>query len=550
MPRSEGLMDLRAPEHMTSRKLVAASVLTVLGLIAIVVGSAWVRAPGFTQGGFASHDVAGILYNAMVLAGGGLPYVDTLELKAPGSFYLAKWFAGPEARDIARLQIAANLWALLALVGVAGLAWRLWGKLGALTSAGLYALHDAHLDSMDANYVTWANLPQIASFWLGVEALRARSDRWRPTLWMLAGALAGFAALCKRPDGIVLLPLLLMATLGRGHATPAGPRQGVRERWSARAIEPGWVLLGFGLAHLPIVAQYLAAGEFGALFDGYFLSRWGLRYLGAREVALGASAWDGALALAHFLGLALVLAAFAGAHTLARGVAAWRRGVILEDRERQRLRELGFVCAWLLATLVAASLGFRFYKGYFLAVAAPLCLLAAAPCGLLGRRCAAHWAPRSLVLALCSVLVFRELLMLEQVRDDRARAHDIGGRRIAKHLLANTEPDDRIWMWGWHLWDVYPLTGRMSGSRIYKSLGILSQPNDDTWRRRAKPLHFVESEFSQQLLVELDASRPAYVVLGSTVPHREFDELHAFLRAHYRRDRRLRIGRVQLWRRR
>jgi hypothetical protein len=361
---------------------------------------------------------------------------------------------------------------------------------------------------------------------------------------MLAGAFAGFAALCKQPNGIVLVPLLLMAGLGRVDPRSRAPSV------LARAVDPGWVLLGFCLAHLPIVAQYLAAGEFASLFNGYFMSRWALRYLSAREAGLGASAWDGALALAHFLGLALVLAAFSSSSALGRWVAAWRRGEVLDVGEVQRLRELGFVCAWVVATLVAASLGFRFYKGYFLAVAAPLCLLAGAPCGLLGRRCAAHWAPRSLGLALCSVLAFRAGLMLDHVRQDRAQAHDLGGRRIAKHLLANTQPDDRIWMWGWHLWDVYPLTGRMSGSRIYKSLGILSQPNDDTWRRPAAPLRFVESEYSRQLIAELDASRPAYVVLGSTVPHREFNQLHEFLRAHYRRDRRVRIGRVQLWKRR
>ncbi|HLT39766.1 MAG TPA: hypothetical protein VK034_25965, partial [Enhygromyxa sp.] len=127
-------------------------------------------------------------------------------------------------------------------------------------------------------------------------------------------------------------------------------------------------------------------------------------------------------------------------------------------------------------------------------------------------------------------------------------SHDAGARRIAAHLVANTGPDDTIWVWGWHLWDVYPLSNRMSGSRIYKSLGILSQPNDDTWRRPATPLRFVDSEYAAMLLADLDAKRPAYVVLGSTVPHREFTELHAFLRAHYRREYRLRIGKVQFWR--
>jgi hypothetical protein len=498
--------------------------ITILALIVIAAVSACVRAPGFTQGGFASHDVAGILYNAMVLERGGLPYVDTLELKAPGSFYLARAFAGPEGRDIGRFQIAANLWALASLLGVAGLAWRLWGRLGAVAAAGLYALHDAHLDSMDANYVTWANLPQILGFWLAIEAVQARSSR-RPTLWLLAGAMAGFAALCKQPSGVVLVPIVLMAA-----CEPAGAG-----RW-ARLVAPAWVLGGFVLAHAPIAAQYLAAGELAALLEGYMLNPWGLRYLGAgaRRAGVVESLGEGVLATAHFLGLALVLACF----TL---------GVAMADRGSNG-RKLAYVGAWLLATLAAASLGFRFYKGYFVAVAAPMCLLAAAPIGLLGIRCRAHPIARALALMLLAVLGVRQVEILAQTRHDRAQPHDLGGRRIAEHVVANTEADDTIWVWGWHLWDVYPLANRMSGSRIYKSLGILSQPNDDTWRRPASPLRFVDSKYADMLLADLEANRPAYIVLGSTVPHREFEGLHEFLRANYRRDHRVRIGRVQFWR--
>jgi hypothetical protein len=501
--------------------------ITIVVLLAIVAGSAWLREPGFRQGGFASHDVAGILYNAMVLDRGGLPYVDTLELKAPGSFYLARWFAGPEARDIARFQIAANLWALATLLGVAGLGYRLWGRLGAIAAAGLYALHDANLDTMDANYVTWANLPQVLGFWLAVEAARARSSRWRPTLWLCAGAAAGLATLCKQPNGVILLTVLAMA------AWPS--EQPEDKRRFARAIAPAYVVAGFGLAHAPIVLQYLAAGELGTLIDGYFLSRWGLRYLGARDVGLFDSLLDGGLATAHFVGLPLLLASF----TL---------GVAITSRGGAERRAIAWLAIWLASTLFAASLGFRFYKGYFLATAAPFCLLAAAPIGLLGARCRAHWAARALGLSLAALLVGRQALVLEQVRRDRAQSHDHNGRRIAAHIVANTEPDDTIWVWGWHLWDVYPLSNRMAGSRIYKSLGILSQPNDDTWRRPATPLRFVDSEYADMLLADLDANRPAYIVLGSTVPHREFTELQRFLRAHYRRDYRLRIKSVQFWR--
>lgn len=517
------------------------TVLTVIGLLAIVALSAWLRVPGFTQGGFASHDVGGILYNAMVIEHGGLAYVDTLELKAPGSFYLATWFAGPGGRDIARFQIAANLWALLGLIGVAGLGWRMWGRLGALAGAGLYALHDANLDSMDANYVTWANLPQIVAFWLGIEALRSSSARLRPTLWILAGALAGFAALCKQQNGVVLVVVLGMAWLAGRDAPIAS--------WRARATAPSLVLAGFLLAHLPIAGRYVAAGQLDALIHGYVLNRWGLRYVVARDVGLLDAVREGGLATAHFLGLALTLAAFAAFVALGQQLAARRAGLALDEHEREQLRLVALVSAWVLATLVSASLGFRFYKGYFLAVAAPMCLLAAAPIGLLGRRCKMHVATRAIVLLLATVLVGRSMMLLDQTRRDRGQPHDEGARRIAAHIVAHSDEHDRIWVWGWHLWDTYALTGRMAGTRIYKSLGILSQPNDDTWRRPATPQRYIESEYSQQLLTELDASRPAFIVLGSTVPHRDFDELHDFLRRHYRRDHAVRIGRVQIWRR-
>lgn len=512
---------------------------TVVVLVAIAAAAVALRWPGFTQGGFASHDVAGILYNAMVLDSGGLPYVDTLELKAPGTFYLAKWLAGPHGRDIGRFQIWANAWGVASVLAVAGLAWRLWGRLGGIAAAGLYALHDAHLDSMDANYVTWANLPQILGFWLGVEAARARG-RWRIGLWISAGAAAGLAALCKRPDGVVLPVLLAMAAAGPWLGGPAdSPVGGSRARQSAG--EAASVVGGFVLAHVPISIAYLSKGQFRALIDGYVLNRWGLNYLGAREASLLESAREGAFATAHFVGLPLCLAAFALSVTL----VAWGRGRAGDERVA-----IAWTAAWALGCLVAASLGFRFYKGYFLAVAAPLCVLAAAPVGLLGSACRLHWAPRTLLLAASLVLVGRQLVSLEKVRLGRARPHDLGGQRIAAHIGPRLEPQDTIWVWGWHLWDVYPMTGHASGSRIYKSLGILTQPNDDSWRRPAAPLKFVESEYSRMLIADLERSRPKYIVLGSTVPRGEFEALQSFLRTHYRRDRAApRIGRVQFWKR-
>ena len=47
-------------ERQIDRKALAA-------LLMLLVVEAAIRAPAFTQGGFVSHDVGGILYSAMVL---------------------------------------------------------------------------------------------------------------------------------------------------------------------------------------------------------------------------------------------------------------------------------------------------------------------------------------------------------------------------------------------------------------------------------------------------------------------------------------------------
>jgi hypothetical protein len=491
--------------------------LAFAAVAAVVLASVWLRWPGFVEGGFASHDVAGILYNAMVLDHGGLPYVDTIEIKAPGTFYLAELLAGPQARDIARFQIWANLWAVGGLATVAAIAWRTWGRAAAVSSAVLYGLHDANLDSMDANYVTWANLPQIVAVGAGLEALR-RTGRGATAGWLVAGACCGLAALFKRPDGIVFLVVLAMA---------AWPREDRRVRWQ----EAGLVSLGAVLSQLPIALHYVSHGELGALVDGYLLNRWGLRYVA--EKSQDSFFVEAALASVFFVGLLLVASAF----SIGRAVAG--------DGWRGPTR---WLTVWAVATLVAAFVGGRFYKGYFLATTAPLALLAAAPFGLFGARPIRPRWLRPLALVLITPLAVRCAFGLRHMRADRARAHDRGGRTIADHVVANTQTDDRIWVWGWHLWDVYPLADRMSGSRIYKSLGLLTPPNDDSWRRGASPLRFVDGEYARMLIEDLERSRPRYVVLGSTVPHRDFTALRELLRRDYRRDRRVRLGRVQFWR--
>lgn len=492
-------------------------VLARLAIAAAIVFSIWLRWPGFTQGGFASHDVGGILYNAMVLRDGELPYVADVELKAPGAYYLA-WALAPGATDIARLQIWANLWAIAALGATIVLGSIAFGIAGAARVAWLAALCDAHLDSMDANYVTWAQLPLVCAFAWAVAAGRCRG-RVRSVGFAVAGALAGAAMMIKQPSGVVAIALLV--AIGLDDA-PIGRR--VRD-----AIALG---LGALAIHVPLALHYAAAGELSTLVRSYPINAWGLDYVVAGGQT-GAWAWpiEGTLATAYFLALPLGLVAFA-------------------PRPRTRQPVAILLWAWLLAAIAAAWIGARFYKGYFVPAAPAACLLAAAPWGWLagapGRNPTLRWSLAPLV----GLALARQLVLDLAMRTDRARAHDDGARTVAAYLRPHLAPGDRIWVWGWHLWDLYALVDARSATRIYKTFGLVTGPNDDTWRRGATPLHVIDGAATRMVIDDLERTPAAYIVLGSTAPHREFAELRALLDRDYVRDRGLRLGKLELWRHR
>ncbi len=538
-------------------RLRRAELVIALALVLIAALSVALRWPGFTRGGFVSHDVGAMLHSAMLIHAGGAPYVDTVELKAPGTFFLATWLAGPVGRDIAQLQVWANAWAVASLLGVGAIAWRVLGGRAAVIAACLYGLHDAFLDSMDGNYVTWAQLPMVLSVLAAVGAAHLpRAARSRAPLWLLAGLLAGLAALCKRPAGLVYGFVLLRALLDPFAGAARDEERGSSGRLRARIRIGGielhlgpalWTVAGLALSMLPIALFYLRRGQLDAFISGFFFNKIGLEYLSRRsDVGALHKLREGALATTHFLGLPLLL-------------SAWTLGRPRGEGADPRALEARWLWLWFVITLAAASLGGRFYKGYFLAVAPALCVLAAAPWGLLGadwlrgrrrRDARARVVVRVLMVPLALALLGRAGLLLDGERKNRARVHDRGGRIIGEHVARNTVDGDRVWFWGWHLWDSYAYSGRLSGSRIHKPLGLLTPINDDTWRTPAATLRLAhDSPYLEQLLADFEQSRPVYIVLGSTVPRHEFKALQRYLRREYVLDRRVKLGRVQFWQR-
>ncbi|MBV1859555.1 MAG: hypothetical protein KUG77_14170, partial [Nannocystaceae bacterium] len=436
------------------------------------------------------------------------------------------WLLADGGRDIAAFQVWANLAALGSLAVVMFGARQLWGPVQGVLAGLVYGAHDLVLDTMDANYVTLAQLPSVASVVVALLAFRRR----HPPLWMfaLAGALACVATLCKRPAGIALVVVVVVAVVSSLQGQPG-------RRRIVAAKQVGAALCGVALAAAPISMHYLAAGEFGALWRGFVLNEWGWRYVAqGSAVGLWEAPREAVFSSANFLALPLALSAFS-------------LGGLVNRRDRPLIVLL---LLWSALALGSAALGFRFYKGYHLAAAAPLSILAASSAGLFGRGTLRRWSTRAVALLPALLLLGRQGLLIDAEHTNRARPHDLGGRAIARRVTEMTEPGDTLWVWGWHLWDVYAFTGHLSSTRFYKTMELTTSANDSTWRRPRSPLHFRDDLAARALIDELYESPPDVVVLGSAVPVREFAELRGFLRAHYRRDRKVRLNRVQFWQRR
>jgi hypothetical protein len=303
------------------------------------------------------------------------------------------------------------------------------------------------------------------------------------------------------------------------------------------------VVAGFAAMHVPVALHYAAHGQLAALVGGYAFNPWGLAYITQRGAAGPlAELWEGALATVHTLALPLALAGFAGVRRLALADRSHR------DRTR-RTGWTGWSCGWSRRWRRRAS----------------GCGSIAATTWRCCRRCAC-WRPRrgacgrcwvrpiarlraGVAALLIAVLAARAAVDLAGIRGDRRRSHDAGARAVARYVQQHSREGDTIWVWGWHLWGVHALTGRMSGSRVYKTLGLLTPPNDDTWRRAATPPRVdPRSPWMAVLLADLERTRPAVIVLGGTTPRSGIDGLRGLLRAGYRRDD-CKIGKVECWRR-
>ena len=521
--------------------------------LALAALAVWLRWPALSTEGFHNEDTAGITYQADLLRRGLLPYVHAYEIKEPGSFF-ATWLSWSLfGRSLVAVQRVACFWSVVGLWGVYVGARVLYpegpgrGRVSALLAAIIYAVVSPTSDSIDINYNTWMATPAI---WTAVCFVWAvRHDRLGGLVG--AGALLALTALMKRQGGttfplyvgILALPWVLPLARRVWRRIPAEPAgfwlsDGHRATGKVPRVWPRLFALGGGLVlgFVPISAFYAAKGHLNDFLLHYFLSPGGWRYVKGelgwddRMVRL----YDGLLGFWEFMAVPtwLLVVALVAAQIARPGFTG--RGL--------------FLAGHFALSFLGAALGFRFFKGYYLQILPAAVWIAAHPSSPLvalwqrGRwpglsRRARGLLVGGVVLALAGAVpaARQDLKELGRIRRMRQHSLDHEAQRVARVVVANTGPTDKVWVWGRWAWPVYYHSDRLAPTRFHKVLGVITTNLTNTWRRPTLKTTFVErGPEADQLMAELKADEPAFIVVSRNEDYQDFTDFRELLRTRYR----------------
>ena len=412
---------------------------------------------------------------------GGLPYRDGVENKFPAIFYLYTAVFGLFGRYDMRAVHAIAAVAAFATALVAGaIAATLVRRRGAdegvarrarWLAAVLYAVFSTTYEPklLAANTELFAALPA------SLAVLVYLRGRGRPGALVVTGALAACALLFKQVAGLLLVALaadrLIRGLVRRDLRRPA----------------TDVVLIGLGVAGVAGTVALIFWRQ-GILRDAVF---WSWTYIFHHYMpAATASGGFVARLFKCFLPFALAMSPLL---FLGRRVR-WRGGALV-------------VWLWLAAMTGAALIGGRMYGHYFLLTVPPLAVLA----GVGGTEwlTAASTGDRRRLAALVAAMAssFLVVAWLFRGATDSWLGLSPDYRLASAYVRARTQPDDRLFVWGWFP-ALYVDADRCPASRfVYTHLlsGARAQSGATT-RGHLVP------EAWPMLLEDLARTHPAYIL--------------------------------------
>lgn len=376
-----------------------------LGLLAVVIV---LHLPGLNNRVF-NNDEAYIATVADVLAHGGRLYVDVVDRKPPGVFYLYHWLfelTGSRALIIPRIA------GMFAHAATATLVWvfarRRMDERTALVAGVLAAIASVTITPGDAQSAEFEVF--MMPFVVGAMVL---ADRRRP---LGAGLAVGVGTMMKQTAAVTLLPLAYLAWRDR------------TTRWRDLALLAVGAAAPVAITALLFDPTRFWFWVFGGANSGYLdVGSGGFGLVVQRMFAMNAA----------FLGLNLAVIALA-----LLALRSWR-----QDLD---------VWLWLLSAAVGVSSGTRFFGHYYWQLLPPLCVLAARGSTVL----AARWTKLGIGVA----------ALTAAGAAIAAAAMRLGGpsndyQALADYARQHTTSDQLIFVWG-HEPSVFWAADRRPASRI------------------------------------------------------------------------------------
>jgi hypothetical protein len=473
---------------------------------------------GVIDPAFRNPDVAGIAYNARVFANGGLPYVDTAEIKPPGAFLLFAPFLA--LGGMRAVWVVATLWGAALSLATGALAAACFGSRAGPRAAMLHASWAVLATDGDINYSFWMSLPFTLAAACSCVAVTTSGALRRRMAWAFAGALALFAVSIKPSAWTLLLVFALLGVteIVRGRMVPA--LEGAVAGLAGAALAAGLIAL-----------PYLARNELAALGAGLA----NVSAFGGEYVAVVKNAYGGRLsaALAGFPCLAEQLPgpiAFA----LAGCAGLFGRG------ERGPLALGAFAFAG--AALVGVAYTLRFFTHDDAQLLPALAVLAVRPMGLVSAlldRLAA--VPRVAMLAPALLGIGAGYPDYRQRKD---YVHFMGERdHMIAEICANVAPvlppNEPVLAWGWHAWSVYEHCNRRAPGRVFKVLAHVTTLNTNTCNNGFGPITLREGPEPARFFDDVRRSPPSLFLWSSYFdemgadPLKDFTELDELVKSRY-----------------
>lgn len=447
--------------------------------------------------------------NAVTLMNGGLPYADAVNNKPPGIFYIYFVIFHLFGKyNMFAVHVVTFLWTIATALILSILANKMSGKTAAILTLLFYVTFTTAFapNMLAANTEIFMALPYSLAALLLWQAVAGKKGY----LYFLSGIAAGFVPLIKQVGGVevaAVLIYLLSLPLFYG-----------RDQWlsSLKAC------FQFGVGSiLPMLVTGALFYRLGILDDAIF---WTIifprQYITQGNIYLGFTSQI----LAEFVPFVLstVILWILGSLWMKR--LAWG----FRSPEQTACGFSLFMILWLLTGVAATFVGNRMYSHYFIQILPPLCLMAAigATRYFIGEdspRCR-YWKIAIVTLTVLPGIIFTCMAIPYEVVTTSWGGLEPDFRPATEYIKANTDPDDRIFVWGWFT-PVYVCSQRAPATRfVFTTTQTGYKPgNDPNEEKERSDRTWVGVPESWQMLEDdLKRNRPELIIDTSPGNYKDF----------------------------